>query len=94
MANDVIATTEFFDSLVHATIKERQQKGIFRPDMLQLLMQAREGQLKAEKEDASEAEESLPPAGAWKLVGENPASHRLAPDFASQREKITALCRS
>ncbi|KAK7863034.1 hypothetical protein R5R35_010776 [Gryllus longicercus] len=56
--------TEFFDTLVHSTIKERQQKGIFRPDMLQLLMQAREGQLKAEKEDAEEAEE----VGAKKTI--------------------------
>ncbi|GLH10329.1 Cytochrome P450 9e2, partial [Gryllus bimaculatus] len=44
----------FFHNLVHDTIKERQQKGIFRPDMLQLLMQAREGQLKAEAGDEQE----------------------------------------
>ncbi|KAK7863017.1 hypothetical protein R5R35_010766 [Gryllus longicercus] len=46
--------TNFYHSLIHDTIKERQQKGIFRPDMLQLLMQAREGQLKAEAGDEQE----------------------------------------
>ncbi|KAK7863019.1 hypothetical protein R5R35_010767 [Gryllus longicercus] len=44
----------FFHNTVHETINERQKKGIFRPDMLQLLMQAREGILKAEAGDEPE----------------------------------------
>ncbi|GLG98975.1 Cytochrome P450 9e2 [Gryllus bimaculatus] len=40
------------------TIQERQKKGIFRPDMLQLLMQARDGQLKVEEEDKHETEKT------------------------------------
>lgn len=36
----------FYHSLVHDTIRERKEKGITRPDMIQLLMAAREGALK------------------------------------------------
>ncbi|KAK7870597.1 hypothetical protein R5R35_009101 [Gryllus longicercus] len=45
---------DFFHGSVHETIRERQKQGIFRPDMLQLLMQARAGQLKAEAGDEEE----------------------------------------
>ncbi|KAK7794000.1 hypothetical protein R5R35_007435 [Gryllus longicercus] len=51
-------TIKFLDSLVHETIQERQKKGIFRPDMLQLLMQARDGQLRVEEEDKHETEKT------------------------------------
>ncbi|GLH10658.1 Cytochrome P450 9e2 [Gryllus bimaculatus] len=45
---------DFFHGSVHETIRARQKQGIFRPDMLQLLMQARAGQLKAEAGDEEE----------------------------------------
>jgi cytochrome P450 family 9 len=38
----------FFHSLVHGTISAREQKGILRPDMIQLLMQARKGTLQVD----------------------------------------------
>ncbi|KAK7863032.1 hypothetical protein R5R35_010775 [Gryllus longicercus] len=82
--------TNFFDSLVHSTIKERQQKGIFRPDMLQLLMQAREGQLKAEKEDAAEAEE----VGAKKTIlsDEDLSAQAMVFFFAGFETVSIAIC--
>nr|WIT94147.1 cytochrome P450 monooxygenase CYP9AN7 [Euwallacea interjectus] len=43
----------FFRNLVNNTIETRQQKGIYRPDMLQILMDARKG---VEKDDGHAAE--------------------------------------
>ncbi|PSN52369.1 Cytochrome P450 9e2 [Blattella germanica] len=40
--------TEFFRFLVHNTMDTRKTKGIIRPDMIHLLMQAKEGTLKSE----------------------------------------------
>lgn len=35
-------------------MQEREQKGIFRPDVIQLLLQAKKGQLKMEAENETE----------------------------------------
>lgn len=43
----------FFDSIVHDTIASRDRDGIERPDMIQLLMQARDGQLSADADAAT-----------------------------------------
>lgn len=40
------AQADFYHSLVHDTIKHREQNGIVRPDMIHLLMEARKGVLK------------------------------------------------
>lgn len=37
--------TEFFQKATHETMKVREEKGIVRPDMINLLMQAKKGQL-------------------------------------------------
>lgn len=39
---------DFYNDLVHGTIKHREKEGIFRPDMINLLMEARKGSLKSE----------------------------------------------
>ncbi|KAK7866093.1 hypothetical protein R5R35_011611 [Gryllus longicercus] len=49
-------SSNFFHNLVHGTMSERQKRGIVRPDMLHMLMQAREGRLTVEKQDAAEDE--------------------------------------
>jgi hypothetical protein len=46
MANSVVS---FFRSLVQDTISAREQKGIVRPDMIHLLMQARKGTLQVDE---------------------------------------------
>lgn len=38
--------SEFYHDLVHGTIKHREMEGIVRPDMINLLMEARKGALK------------------------------------------------
>lgn len=38
--------SEFYHDLVHGTIKHREKEGIVRPDMINLLMEARKGSLK------------------------------------------------
>jgi cytochrome P450 family 9 len=43
------SVTSFFHSLVHGTISTREQKGIIRPDMIHLLMQARKGTLQVDE---------------------------------------------
>ncbi|GLH10353.1 Uncharacterized protein GBIM_15274 [Gryllus bimaculatus] len=83
----------FFDSLVHETIGQRRQQGIQRLDMLQLLMQAQEGKLKAEKEDAAEAEE----VGASKtklLLNEDVSAQAVLFFFAGFDTVSSALCLS
>ncbi|KAF5296535.1 hypothetical protein FQR65_LT01525 [Abscondita terminalis] len=42
---------KFFTTLVRDTIKLRKEKGVVRPDMLHLLMEAQKGQLKYEEND-------------------------------------------
>ena len=45
--------TEFFRSLVLDTIATRDREGIVRPDMLQLLMQAKKGMLHEDNSSGS-----------------------------------------
>lgn len=40
--------TEFFRSIVHETVSSREKENVVRPDMIQLLMQAKKGVLKDE----------------------------------------------
>ncbi|XP_023717573.1 cytochrome P450 9e2 isoform X2 [Cryptotermes secundus] len=42
------STGKFFRSLVHSTMSTREEKGIVRPDMIHLLMQAKKGTLQGE----------------------------------------------
>lgn len=46
-------TTHFFDNLIQNTIKERKERGIMRPDMVQLMMEAseRENGIEISKDD-------------------------------------------
>ncbi|XP_065169101.1 cytochrome P450 9e2-like [Atheta coriaria] len=48
--------TQFFQSLIHDTVKMREEQNIIRPDMINLLMEARKGRLhyeeSTEKQDA------------------------------------------
>lgn len=44
--------TEFFSNLVHTTVATREAKGIYRPDMIQILMEASKGIHKDKNEDA------------------------------------------
>ncbi|KAK7863022.1 hypothetical protein R5R35_010770 [Gryllus longicercus] len=81
--------TNYFDTLVHSTIKERQQKGIFRPDMLQLLMQAREGQLKAEANEEHETEKF---DSKFKLSNNDITAQAVIFFFAGFETVSTALC--
>ncbi|GLH10346.1 Cytochrome P450 [Gryllus bimaculatus] len=81
--------TTYFDSLVQDTIKERQQKGIFRPDVLQLLMQAREGQLKAEAGDEQETEKF---DTKYKLTDTDISAQSIGFFFAGFETVSTALC--
>ncbi|GLH10334.1 Cytochrome P450 9e2 [Gryllus bimaculatus] len=78
----------FYHSLIHDTIKERQQKGIFRPDMLQLLMQAREGQLKAE---AGDEQENISGAKLRKLTDQDMTSQAVIFFFAGFETVSTAM---
>jgi cytochrome P450 family 9 len=43
----------FFRSLVHNTITTREEKGILRPDMIHLLMQAKKGTLQGDDNGAT-----------------------------------------
>lgn len=49
--------TQFFRSLVLDTMKNREKNGIVRPDMIQLLMEAKKGSLtyEASKTESSDA---------------------------------------
>ncbi|GLH10362.1 Probable cytochrome P450 6t1 [Gryllus bimaculatus] len=80
---------DFFDSLVHDTIRERREKGIFRPDMLQLLMQAQAGQLKAESEEEKQNEERTT---KYKLEDVDITAQALVFFFAGFETSATALC--
>jgi cytochrome P450 family 9 len=40
--------TEFFRSIIHETVSTREKEGVVRPDMIQLLMQAKKRTLKDE----------------------------------------------
>ena len=51
--------TEFFTSLVLDTIATREQEGIVRPDMLQLLMQAQKGTLHEDNSSGSKKTSKL-----------------------------------
>jgi hypothetical protein len=42
------SVVNFFRSLVHNTMSTREEKGIVRPDMIHLLMQAKKGTLHAD----------------------------------------------
>lgn len=44
--------SNFFRGLIKETIQLREEKGIVRPDMLHLLMEARKGRLKHEDQDS------------------------------------------
>jgi cytochrome P450 family 9 len=44
--------TNFFRALVHDTMKTRDHEGIVRPDLIQLLMQAKKGTLQDERSPA------------------------------------------
>nr|CAH7741451.1 unnamed protein product [Callosobruchus chinensis] len=48
-------TMEFFMHLVEQTIKTREEKGIIRPDMIHLLMEARKGKIKNEEGEKNES---------------------------------------
>lgn len=50
---------EFYSSLVHDAIQHREKKGIIRPDMIQLLMDARAAQRKGGRDNKSEAFDNL-----------------------------------
>lgn len=47
-------TTEFFQNAIEETMKIREEKGIIRHDMINLLIQAKKGKLTHEKEKESE----------------------------------------
>jgi len=47
-------TTEFFQAAIEETMKAREQKGIIRHDMINLLIQAKKGKLTYEKEEKEE----------------------------------------
>ncbi|KAK7863031.1 hypothetical protein R5R35_010774 [Gryllus longicercus] len=83
----------FFDSLVHEAIGLRRQQGIQRPDLLQLLMQAQEGKLKAEKEDAAEAEE-VRASKTKLLLNEDVSAQAVLFFFAGFDTVSSALCLS
>ena len=42
------SVVNFFRSLVHNTMSVREERGIVRPDMIHLLMQAKKGTLQAD----------------------------------------------
>lgn len=44
---------DFYHELVHGTIRHREKEGIIRPDMINLLMEARKGTLKRETASAA-----------------------------------------
>ncbi|GLH10348.1 AGAP012296-PA-like protein [Gryllus bimaculatus] len=70
--------------------KLMEKRGIIRPDVLQLLMQARQGQLKAEKEDSAEAE-NLGVSG--KILSDDDISAQAIIFFFGGFETVaTALC--
>ncbi|GLH10351.1 Probable cytochrome P450 6d4 [Gryllus bimaculatus] len=70
--------------------KLMEKRGIIRPDVLQLLMQARQGQLKAEKEDSAEAE-NLGVSG--KILSDDDISAQAIVFFFGGFETVaTALC--
>ena len=43
------SVANFFRSLVHNTMSTREERGIVRPDMIQLLMQAKKGTLQGDE---------------------------------------------
>lgn len=47
---------EFFYNAIVKVMKERDEKGIFRPDVVQLLLQAKKGQLQQQSEEVDEKE--------------------------------------
>lgn len=49
-------TTQFFQGAISETMKAREDKGIVRHDMINLLMQAKKGKLTHEKEEKEEKE--------------------------------------
>ena len=51
----------FFRSLVHNTMSTREERGIVRPDMIQLLMQAKKGTLQGD-ENATNNGKSVKPS--------------------------------
>jgi len=54
------SVVNFFRSLVHNTISTREQRGIVRPDMIHLLMQAKKGTLQADDDTATTAKDIKP----------------------------------
>jgi len=58
MSSSVI---NFFRSLVHNTISVREERGIVRPDMIHLLMQAKKGTLQAD-DSATTTGKSIKPS--------------------------------
>ncbi|XP_039754300.1 uncharacterized protein LOC120629425 [Pararge aegeria] len=51
-------TKEFFINLVQSTMKDREARKIFRPDMIHLLMEAKKGQLTHEEDKSSKDNEN------------------------------------
>ncbi|CAH1969397.1 unnamed protein product [Acanthoscelides obtectus] len=52
-------TLDFFVDLVDQTIKTREEKGIIRPDMIHLLMEARKGRLKNEESRENDSSDRI-----------------------------------
>jgi hypothetical protein len=57
MSNSVV---NFFRSLVHNTMSTREEKGILRPDMIQLLMEAKKETLRVDDDTTSNGKITKP----------------------------------
>ncbi|KAK5641475.1 hypothetical protein RI129_010022 [Pyrocoelia pectoralis] len=78
------SVSDFFRSIVRETIKIREEQNITRPDMIHLLMQARAGQLKHEKEV------SAPEAGFAAVEESEIGKNENKRKFGITNEDITA----
>nr|AAR97606.1 cytochrome P450 9E1 [Diploptera punctata] len=80
--------SDYFRSLIQKTMDTRENKGIIRPDMIHLLMQAKKGTLKNEEDDDANGTPSIKP----KLEDDDIISQAFIFFFAGFETVSTLMC--
>ncbi|KAJ9573562.1 hypothetical protein L9F63_009047, partial [Diploptera punctata] len=83
--------TQYFQNVIHEAISTREQEGIVRPDMIQLLLQAKKGNLQTEKseEKTIDAEEDIK---EYEMDNDDITAQALAFFLAGFDTTSTLLC--
>lgn len=79
----------FFKTIIKDTIQLREEKGVVRPDMIHLLMEARKGNLKNEKQ---ESENDINKKSKPNITVEDITAHALIFFFAGFDTVATMMC--